>query len=122
MGYPKTNGAKIGLDKKLQSYADSQIGQQIGACVNKAVDLAINCAKYEGADKKEIEKDIKEWVDILYEIGTEKKSQILKDQEPKPLTNEQVENAQNRGKKILEVENQEEKAGLEETRTDNIPF
>ena len=131
MAYPKEKKTKQEWDKIKW---ENNLGVQIGACVNKAVDLTIAHAELvsKGLNRGEIEEEIKDWVDILYKIGTEKKSQILKDQEPKPLTKEQIEEANKRGKKILEQENQEQGAGIDAVNDqlnaeaaqnkDNIPF
>ena len=51
---------------KMNKYDERDLGAQIGACLNKAVDIVIAEGKFE---RQEIEK----WVDILFEIGTAKK-------------------------------------------------
>jgi len=115
---------------------ENSLGVNVGACRNKAVDLVI--AKYNTEktylSNQELTKEITEWVDILYQIGKEKEEQILKDQEPKPLTKEDLINAQKMGEQVLENENQEEKEGLDNANyevnewanknkgTNNIPF
>lgn len=86
---------------------ENNLGIQIGACVNKAVDLAI-------ADKDLRPDTIRTWVAVLYEIGTKYKKQILKNQEPKPLTEEDFKRAKEKYEKIEEVERQKEVVGLQD--------
>jgi len=62
---------------KQKSYSDSQKGAQIGACVNKAVDIVIA----EGLKEGGVPDRIESWVDILYNIGEQKKDDIQAEQE-----------------------------------------
>ena len=59
---------------KLKSFSDRELGMQIGACLNKAVDIAIHNAVI---GKQVVDpRIIKEWTDILFKIGTAKKNEI----------------------------------------------
>lgn len=64
------------------SWTERELGMQIGACLNKAVDIAIarlnvNNVEYDTLQRK---KFIEEWVDILFDIGTQKKQAVLEAQ------------------------------------------
>lgn len=60
------NPAQEGLERKIRAWDKKDLGMQIGACINKAVDIAI-------AKDSLTKKFIAEWVDILFEIGNEKR-------------------------------------------------
>ena len=87
---------------KMQRYDNKDLGMQIGACVNKAVDLTI--AEFgEGLKtlgKPNIEKQIIMWTDILFKIGTDKK---IKETTPQPIDHK----AQEEGQKWQEKHNKE---------------
>lgn len=76
--------------RKMQRWDRAGLGMQIGACVNKAVDIAI----HNGVIGKHIvqKKEIEDWVDILFEIGSNKKAELT---EVQPID---MEKAQKQGK------------------------
>jgi len=99
---------------KMQRYDNKDLGMQIGACVNKAVDLTI--AEFgEGLKtlgKPNIEKQIIMWTDILFKIGTDKK---IKETTPQPVDLDKAEKQGEEFKKnVLEAERIEVDSKLED--------
>ena len=60
---------------KLRSYSDSQLGQAVGAAVNKACDLAIAYYgdKLSATEQEEVCQFIKSWTNRIYAISQDKK-------------------------------------------------
>jgi len=84
----------------------NNVGIQIGACINKAVDLVIAFNKKED----DLATEIQSWVDILFAIGTEKK---IKETTPQPLTDEEARQAGIEFNKRIENDSKAEDANTE---------
>ena len=62
------------------SWSERETGMQIGACLNKAVDIAIarsSQKEYDWFEEGVAKEFIEKWVDILFDIGTQKKQAVL---------------------------------------------
>lgn len=66
----------------------NNVGIQIGACINKAVDIVVaeTPLRSDTTTQLRIER-IKYWTDVLFEIGTDKKK---KETTPQPVSNEEA--------------------------------
>lgn len=92
----------------------NSLGPQIGGLIHDAVAISTQLYTRDAFNRDGFKDDIQYWLDTLYEIAEQKKSQILKDQEPKPLTEEDFKRAKEKYEKIEEVERQKEVVGLQD--------
>ena len=113
--------AEKGLERKLKAWSEKDLGMQIGACVNKAVDISI-------AEKKLTKANLVKWVDALFEIGVEKKKEELWKQykaTPDPLEVQQEYNDQmekDRNEAMVDDMNKQAAEAAELEKNNTTPF
>jgi hypothetical protein len=88
---------------------ENSLGPQIGGLIHDAVAIVVAEVKSgkvmeQGDELHDVRERIEHWLSVLYEIAEQKKEQILKDQEPKPLTKQDVINASKMGEQVLKTE------------------
>jgi hypothetical protein len=98
-------------DAKIQRWDNAGISAQIGGIMHDVINIITSDNYPPIDDTKKTAKEIKEWLDILYEIMEDKKYEINGFQRPKPIDeNEAIEETIRWQKKYNEECEAEEEA------------
>lgn len=78
-------------ENKMRKMSESQLGMQVGACLNKAVDIVIYNAGIESPKQYVGKEEITKWTDILFDIGRQKKIKEMEEPTKADIEDKQTE-------------------------------